>query len=67
LPTDAKARLEQIRQDNLKLLDSNTFLIGASDKLQEGDYDYTEPQRPDSETLGHYAEQLRENLGVEND
>ena len=62
LPTDAKARGEQIRRDKLKGLDSNTFLIGTSDKLQEGDYDYTEQQRPDSETLGHYAEQLRERL-----
>lgn len=68
LPTEARARLEQIRRDNIALLDTNTYLIGQrADKLQEGDFDYEEPQRPDNETLGHYAQQLREKLGVEND
>lgn len=39
-------------------------LTNKVDKLQEGDFDYEEQQRPDNETLGHYAEQLREKLGV---
>lgn len=67
LPVEARLRLEQIRKDNMiKLGESNAFLIGQkADKLQQGDFDYEEQQRPDSETLGHYAEQLREQLGVE--
>lgn len=67
LPTEARLRLEQIRKDNMiKLGESNAFLLGQkADKLQQGDFDYEEQQRPDNETLGHYAEQLREKLGVE--
>lgn len=66
LPTEAKLRLEQIRKDNMiKLGESNAFLLGQkADKLQQGDFDYDDKQRPDNETLGHYAEQLREELGV---
>ena len=49
-----------------KMLITKAMKMGQkADKLQEGDFDYTEQQRPDSETLGHYAEQLREKLGVE--
>ena len=64
LPTEARLKLEQIRKDNMiKLGESNAFLLGQkADKLQQGDFDYEEQQRPDSETLGHYAEQLRERL-----
>lgn len=66
LPSEARLKLEQIRKDAMIKLDSNAFLIGQkADKLQEGDFDYEEPPRPDSETIGHYAEQLREQLGVE--
>lgn len=66
LPAEAKLRLEQIRQKALTQIDSNAFLIGQkADKLQEGDFNYEGQQRPDNETLGHYAEQLRERLGVE--
>jgi hypothetical protein len=62
---DVQLRLEQLRKENVKQLESNTFLIGQkADKLQEGDFDYDDKQRPDNETLGHYAEQLREKLGV---
>ena len=65
LPTEARLRLEQIRKDAMIKLDSNAFLLGQkADKLQQGDFDYEEQQRPDNETLGHYAEQLREKLGV---
>ena len=66
LPVEAKMRLEQIRKDKMIALGtSNAFLIGQkADKLQQGDFDYEEQQRPDNETLGHYAEQLREKLGV---
>jgi len=65
LPAEAREKLEQIRRDNIKLLDSNTYLIGQqSDKLQEGDFDYDEPQRAENETLGHYAQQLREKWGM---
>jgi hypothetical protein len=66
LPVEAKARLEQIRKDNIALIDNNTYLIGQkADKLQEGDFNYDELQRPDNETIGHYAQQLRKDLGVE--
>lgn len=66
LPIEAKQRLEQIRQKALTQIDNNAFLIGQkADKLQEGDFNYEGQQRPDNETLGHYAEQLRERLGVE--
>ncbi len=65
LPAEAKMRLEQIRKDKVALLDNNAFLIGQkTDKLQEGDFEY-EIKRPDEETLGRYAEQLRKDLGVE--
>lgn len=65
LPNEARLRLEQIRKDAMIKLDNNAFLLGQkADKLQQGDFDYEEQQRPDNETLGHYAEQLRENLGV---
>ena len=65
LPKEARLRLEQIRKDAMIKLDSNAFLLGQkADKLQAGDFDYEEQQRPDNETLGHYAEQLREKLGV---
>lgn len=66
LPTEARLRLEQIRKDAMIKLDSNAFLLGQkADKLQEGDFDYEDRQRPDNETLGHYAEKIREKLGVE--
>ena len=65
LPAEAREKLEQIRRDNIKLLDSNTYLIGQqADKLQEGDFDYSSPQRAENETLGHYAQQLREKWGM---
>ena len=64
LPSEARLRLEQIRKDAMIKLDSNAFLIGQkADKLQEGDFDYDEPQRPENETISHYAEQLRAKLG----
>ena len=65
LPAEARLRLEEIRKNNMiRLGESNAFLIGQkADKLQAGDFDYEEQQRPDNETLGHYAEQLREKLG----
>ncbi len=65
LPAEARLRLEQIRKEKVALLDTNAFLIGQkADKLQQGDFDYEEQQRPSEETLGRYAEQLRENLGL---
>lgn len=66
LPIEARQRLEKIRKDNITLMNNNAFLIGQKvDKLQEGDFDYEEPPRPDEETIGYYAQQLREKLGVD--
>lgn len=65
IPEDTKKRLDQIRARNISFIDNNKCLIGLRlDKLQEGDYNYDTQQRPAEETLGHYAEQLREKLGV---
>ena len=66
LPAEARMRLEQIRKDNIAMIDNNLMLLGQpSDKLQEGDYNYDEPPRPEAETIGGYSKQLRERLGVE--
>lgn len=66
LPTEAKLRLEQIRKDNVALIDNNLMLLGLpNDKLQDGDFNYDEPPRPTAETIGGYSKQLRERLGVE--
>jgi len=66
LPAEAKLRLEQIRNDNIALIDNNLMLLGQpNDKLQEGDYNYDEPPRPEAETIGGYSKQLRERLGME--
>lgn len=66
LPASAKLRLEQLRNEKAAQIENNVLLLGKkADKLQEGDFDYDTPQRPDEETLGHYAQQLREKLGVQ--
>ena len=61
---DTEKRLDELRN---KYADTggHTVVFGRKlDKLQEGDFDYEEPQRPEGETLGHYAEELRKRLGV---
>lgn len=60
---DVKKRLNQIRANNIALLNSGNAVIGISlDKLQQGDFNYDKPQRPYEQTLGYYAKQLREGL-----
>lgn len=59
-------RMAELRRKYATQIGAHTIVFGQKlDKLQEGNFDYDEPQRPDNETLGHYAEQLREKLGVE--
>lgn len=65
MPVEFQARIEQIREKNIKLLDNNTYLIGQTDKLQEGDFNYDEPPRPDSETIREYARKIRQELGAD--
>lgn len=65
IPEDTKKRLNQIRARNISYIDCKNHLIGISlDKLQEGDYNYDTQPKPAEETLGYYAKQLRERLGV---
>lgn len=63
---NTEKRLKQLREKYAGYTGKNTILLGKKlDKLQEGDFDYEKPQRPDEETLGHYAQQLREKFGIE--
>lgn len=66
-PDYAKKRLRQIRANNIILINNRNHLVGEQlDKLQSGDYDYTTPQ-PQGETLGYFAQKLRDKLGVTDD
>lgn len=63
---EIEKRIQCLRNKYANYSGTHTIIFGQKlDKLQEGDFDYEEPQRPDNETLGHYAQQLREKLGVE--
>ena len=65
LPDEARNRLEQIRREHVRYIDNNVLMLGQKpDKLQEGDFDYNKPE-PESETLGYYAQKLRDKLKEE--
>lgn len=61
---DTEKRLDDLRNKYADI-GGHTLIMGRKlDKLQEGNFDYDTPQRPEGETLGHYAEELRKKLGV---
>ena len=52
--------LTRLRTKYAVYMDDHTIVFGQQlDKLQQGDFDYDSPQTAETETLGHYAEQLR--------
>ena len=58
-------RMAELRRKYATEIGAHTIVFGQKlDKLQEGDFDYNEPQRAENETLGHYAQQLREKWGM---
>lgn len=62
---ELEKRLNELRTKYAHYSDNHVIVYGQQlDKLQEGDFDYSSPQRAENETLGHYAQQLREKWGM---